>query len=118
MTFSVSLPFPPSVNNLFISRGKKRVSSARAVAYTLAAHKALAAEGWPCAPTGELRAVIAVWVPDRRRRDLDNLFKAPLDALVKAKALADDSLIVDLRIYRAGLDKENPRITIWLEANA
>lgn len=55
-------------------------------------------------------------MPDRRARDLDNLCKAPLDALVKAGVMADDSLIVDLRIYRAGLDKASPRINVTLEA--
>lgn len=61
------------------------------------------------------RLVMAAWVPDNRRRDLDNLLKAALDAIVKAGLLVDDSQVVDLRIYRAGLDRTNPRITVWME---
>jgi len=120
VTFSVSLPFPPSTNNLFVTarfgRTTRRVSSPKARAYVEAVAMAVRQLGEPMAPAGEVRAVLAVWVPDRRARDLDNLCKAPLDALVKAGVLKDDSLIVDLRIYRAGFDKANPRITAWLEA--
>ena len=120
MTFSLTLPFPPSTNNLFVTarfgRTTRRVSSPQARAYAGTVAKHVQALGAPPAPSGELRAVIAAWVPDRRARDIDNLCKAPLDALVKAGVMADDSLIVDLRIYRAGLDRQNPRITVWLEA--
>lgn len=39
-------------------------------------------------------------MPDKRERDLDNLFKALLDSLVKAGVLVDDSIIDELRIVR------------------
>ncbi|HAI58293.1 MAG TPA: hypothetical protein DCM32_00235 [Xanthomonadaceae bacterium] len=116
MTLSLSLPFPPSANNLFRNAGKKRVSTGAALAYAKAVAQHVEALGDPKAPAGELRAVIAVWAPDLRRRDLVNLEKAPIDGLVKAGVMADDSLIVDFRIYRAGLDRQNPRITVWMEA--
>ena len=44
---------------------------------------------------------LEAWRPDNRRRDLDNLFKAPLDACTHAGVWEDDSNIVDLRIYWA-----------------
>ncbi len=116
MSWSLSLPFPPSTNNLFAQAGKKRVSSARASAYARQVLAAVLTAGASRGLTGELRAVVAVYVPDLRRRDLDNLAKAPLDGLVKAGVMADDSQVVDLRIYRAGVDRQNPRITVWLEA--
>lgn len=43
---------------------------------------------------------IEAFPPDRRRRDLDNLLKAPLDALENAGVYPDDSMIHDLRIQR------------------
>lgn len=116
MSWSISLPFPPSTNNLFVNAGKKRVSGPRAGAYARAVLAAVRSSGGPPRLSGELRAVLAAYAPDLRRRDLDNLTKAPLDALVKAGVMADDSQVVDLRIYRAGLDRQNPRITVWLEA--
>lgn len=48
---------------------------------------------------GKLKVVIQAYRPDNRKRDLDNLLKATLDALTKAGVWADDGLIVDLRIF-------------------
>jgi crossover junction endodeoxyribonuclease RusA len=47
------------------------------------------------------RAVVTIQAfrPDNRRRDLDNLLKAVLDALTAAEVWDDDSQITDLRIY-------------------
>jgi crossover junction endodeoxyribonuclease RusA len=42
---------------------------------------------------------IEAWRPDERKRDLDNLLKAPLDALTHAGVYLDDHLIVHLTIY-------------------
>ena len=44
---------------------------------------------------------IEVYPPDRRRRDIDNLLKAVLDACQHGGAFPDDSRIVWLLIYRA-----------------
>ena len=50
--------------------------------------------------SGRLKVFIRAVPPDRRRRDLDNLLKAPLDALQCAGVFADDEQIDDLRIVR------------------
>jgi len=50
---------------------------------------------------GKLVVEIEAYQPDKRRRDLDNLLKAPLDALTHAGVYKDDSQIADLRIYWA-----------------
>lgn len=44
--------------------------------------------------------------PDRRKRDLDNLFKPILDSLVDYGAIPDDSMIDNLRIERLSPVKE------------
>ena len=48
---------------------------------------------------GKIKMSIEAWRPDERRRDLDNLLKAPLDALTHAGVYLDDHLIVHLTIY-------------------
>jgi crossover junction endodeoxyribonuclease RusA len=60
-----------------------------------------------------LRVEIIAFQPDQRRRDLDNMLKAPLDALQACGAYHDDSQIDELIICRA-YDKENPRLEVGI----
>ena len=46
---------------------------------------------------------IEAWMPDKRRRDLDNLLKSMLDSLTHAGVWDDDSQIDGLAIWRAPL---------------
>ena len=50
--------------------------------------------------TGRIKMSILVCPPDARRRDLDNVCKATLDALQKANVYDDDSQIDRLEIVR------------------
>ena len=50
--------------------------------------------------TVPLAVTIHAYPPDNRRRDLDNVLKAALDALTGAGVWDDDSQIADLRIVR------------------
>jgi crossover junction endodeoxyribonuclease RusA len=63
---------------------------------------------------GPLRLTIEAYRPDKRRRDLDNLFKATLDGLEHAGVYEDDSQIHDLRIYWA--DTIGGMLKIQIEA--
>lgn len=44
-------------------------------------------------------------MPDRRRRDLDNLQKAAFDALTKAGFWLDDAQVVDYRVVKMPVTK-------------
>jgi crossover junction endodeoxyribonuclease RusA len=98
----VTLPYPPTVNHYFgYARGRvylkakgKEYRQAVADQIELQLDK-LTTITKPC------KVRIEAWMPDRRTRDLDNICKALLDALTKAGVWEDDSLIDDLRIYRA-----------------
>jgi len=50
--------------------------------------------------TCKLNVHIVAFPPDKRKRDLDNLFKAVLDSLTKAGVWIDDSQIDYLSIRR------------------
>lgn len=52
-------------------------------------------------PDGILRVEILAFMPDKRRRDLDNQLKAIFDALTYSGLWEDDSLVDDYRIRRA-----------------
>ena len=64
-------------------------------------HAVRAAVGQRKALHGRLRVSIEVRMPDKRRRDLDNLPKAILDSLTHAGVWCDDSQIDDLRVWRS-----------------
>ncbi|EQB2004311.1 RusA family crossover junction endodeoxyribonuclease, partial [Escherichia coli] len=50
-------------------------------------------------------------LPDKRRRDLDNILKAPLDALTHAGLLIDDEQFDEINIVR-GLPVPGGRLGI------
>lgn len=111
------LPWPPSVNHYWAARGKGRYLSPRARRWTEEAVWALrrVKNGH-----GTVRAPVALYLfaypPDRRRRDLDNILKAILDALVKAQVLEDDGLVHELHLLRRPPDGQGGRVRLILEA--
>lgn len=63
---------------------------------------------------GEVFVHLKVWMPDRRKRDVSNLAKLPLDAM-EGYVYEDDLQVKDLRVTEAGLDRENPRMEVRVE---
>lgn len=100
----IILPWPPSVNRYWRTVRGRMLISREGRAYRLAVvdriirHRSLRI---PCA--GRLAVSIVASPPDRRRRDLDNLLKAPLDALAHADVYQDDEQIDSLTIERGPL---------------
>jgi crossover junction endodeoxyribonuclease RusA len=114
MTHSLrfSVPWPPTVNTYWDTitlpikgkPGKRRASvilSARAKDYRLLVAAAVRNQRVACGVlSGKLQLHFDAFPPDRRERDLDNLFKGMLDSLVHAGVMRNDSEIDDLRIVR------------------
>ena len=93
------LPYPPSVNHYWRRVGARTLISRGGRAFREAVCAILAACGVrPLA--GPLEVEIVVYPPDRRRRDIDNVQKALLDALQHGGAYGDDSQIVRLSIEK------------------
>jgi len=93
------LPWPPSVNHYWLQRGKARFISPRGRAFRQAVAEECAMQG--VTPLdGRLAVHVALWPPDKRRRDIDNLLKALLDACEHAGCYADDNQISELHIIR------------------
>jgi Holliday junction resolvase RusA-like endonuclease len=65
----------------------------------------------PC--DGGVRLDIVLWMPDRRRRDLDNCAKSICDGL-NGIVYLDDSQIIELTVRR-GVDRERPRAGVTVE---
>jgi crossover junction endodeoxyribonuclease RusA len=109
----LELPFPPSVNTYWRNFNGRMLISKKGREYRqLVADQVLLQKGAKHY-VGKIKMTIEAWRPDERRRDLDNLLKAPLDALTHAGVYVDDHLIVDLRIFWA--DGKGGRIKIKVE---
>lgn len=95
----LELPYPPSVNHYYRRVGPRTLISRQGRAFRRKVCALVAAAGvGPLA--GRLRVEIEVYPPDRRRRDIDNVQKALLDALEHGGAYRDDSQIVRLEIEK------------------
>jgi crossover junction endodeoxyribonuclease RusA len=98
----LQLPYPPSVNQYYrkfrnvmviSDRGRKFRSDVQAVV------------GKARTMDGRLSVEIEVYPPDKRKRDIDNVCKATLDALAKAGVYRDDEQIDMLLITRQQVQK-------------
>lgn len=87
---TLTLPWPPGVNNLFATYRNRRIPTRRYKAWQEAAAASLAQQPWePLADRQRIALILTP--PDRRERDADGYLKAPIDFLVKAGVLAGDS---------------------------
>ena len=99
----MTLPWPPTVNTYWRSVGGRVLISKNGREYRQAVAELAAAEDWPKFGAQRVSVRIEAWMPDKRRRDLDNLLKSLLDSLTHAGVLDDDSQIDWLAIWRAPL---------------
>ena len=111
----ITLPFPPSMNRLWRNVAGRTLLSADGRKYR-ASGVAAALQSHEAHGGGPVNVAITAWLPDRRRRDADNMFKAPLDVLVHAGVIDDDSQIVRLSIHKAGVDTARPRLEVLITA--
>ena len=100
---TLELPWPPSVNHYWLRTRKGVVIGAagrqyRHTATVLGRQANMYRGNRPF--IGPLRVQIEAFPPDRIKRDIDNVFKAPLDALSHAGVWEDDNQVADLRIIR------------------
>jgi len=97
------LPWPVSINRYLRRAGVRMHTTNEAKAYRrdvgwlLAGHQGFGA--------ARLAVDIQACPPDHRKRDLDNIGKVLIDALMHAGLFDDDSQIDDLRIWRGPVRK-------------
>jgi crossover junction endodeoxyribonuclease RusA len=112
------LPYPPSVNTYWrhLSKGPlagRTLISERGRDFRKAVAETLLVERIRKAPEGNLAVTIEARMPDKRKRDLDNIPKAVLDALTHCGFWVDDSLIDDLRVWRS--DRTGGEVIVTVE---
>lgn len=95
-TLHFTVPFPPSLNNMFGNSGKGRRISAEYAAWREEAGYALNLQHLT---TLHGPVVVTIMYPDSGRCDLDNLPKAILDLAVKRELIDGDGRKVVRAIY-------------------
>ena len=112
-TVDLLLPYPPSVNQYWKHRmikpkGREPIVSVyvsrEGVAYQQAVFASVLKQiGKPKTITKRIHVVVHAQPPTRHRRDLDNILKATLDSLTKAKVWEDDEQIDRLEVVRCSV---------------
>jgi crossover junction endodeoxyribonuclease RusA len=109
---TLTLPWPPSVNHYWRNIAGRTLISRQGRDYRAQVEKLAAGLA---ITHGRLAISIQACPPDKRRRDLDNLLKAPLDAMAHAGLYADDSQIDQLAVHR-GAVVAGGRLVVTLRA--
>jgi len=107
IALTLDLPYPPSLNSYWRHPSSGPLAGRHLISEQGRAYRAKVCETWrhshiprAGALTGRLSVEILAFPPDRRRRDLDNIPKAVLDALTHAGVWLDDSQIDRLSVVR------------------
>ncbi len=100
MPVILELPWPPSSNTYWRRSGRIYFISAKGVAYRRLAISQCRDFKNAFSDTDRLRVDVFAFPPDRRRRDLDNIFKCLLDSLQHAGIYHDDNQIDYLTVRR------------------
>lgn len=122
MIIEFEVPFPPTLNHAWRRVGNHTVLAKAQREYRQRVLREMATTAWhdDDAPLTALalplldRLAVALrfFPPDQRRRDLDNLPKAVLDALTHAGLWRDDEQIDCLMLSRSEASPGNPRVVV------
>lgn len=89
--FTIFLPMPPTVNNLFANVPKRgRVPSKEYMAWRREADALYLSQRKPEPVSGPFRFLLEMQRPDKRRRDASNYIKASEDHIVRLGLVRDD----------------------------
>jgi len=108
----LTLPWPPSVNGYWRHVGNKVLISADGRKYRETVKAIVTANGAKRLPLGRYGVSVTAFSPDNRRRDIDNLLKALLDALEHAGVYSDDSMIDTLLVRRMWLTARRGEVDV------
>ena len=105
MHIQLELPYPPSVNHYWGQAGNHRFIGKKGKEFRERVMDAVN-EAKIQALEGRLAVHVALYPPDRRKRDIDNVLKSLLDACEHAGCYENDSQIDELHIIRRDVIKD------------
>lgn len=107
MKLTINLPYPPTVNTYYATVKGRRVLSKKGREYKISVLHEILSLGDYKFRSGKILIHIKLYVPDRRKRDIDNAVKSLLDSIVYADLIKDDSLVFKLIVEKFDYDEEN-----------
>jgi len=97
----IYLPFPPTVNNYYVKTQRGVFISQKGRKYRDSVLQAVTEQIGDVAPIDQRMLIeVVLFMPDRRKRDIDNYSKAILDAITLTGLWLDDELIDQQFSYR------------------
>ena len=100
----LNLPYPPSVNTYWGFHGHRRFLTAKALEFKKFVKKEVDQHSIRFG-LARLEITIIACAPDKRTRDIDNILKPTLDALVEAGLFHDDAQVDRLTVKRGPVCK-------------
>lgn len=97
---TLTLPWPPTANTYYRNLQGRTLISETGRKYRTAVAEQVLVQRAAKHLMGRITVQMTAHVPDKRRRDLDNLLKPLLDALTHAGVWGDDSQIDKLLVER------------------
>ena len=95
----LTLPYPPSVNTYWGFHGHRRFVTTKALQFKARVAHAVSLSNVRFG-NERLEILVVLYAPDKRVRDIDNVLKPLLDALVQAGLFKDDSQVDMLTVIR------------------
>ncbi|WP_438980215.1 RusA family crossover junction endodeoxyribonuclease [Polynucleobacter sp.] len=100
MLFELYLPFPPTVNDYYTKTARGVYISTKGRIFRELVSEAVNEQLPGVHIDVPMLLEVVLYMPDARRRDIDNYQKALLDSLTICGLWADDSLVNQLYIFR------------------
>jgi len=108
----LDMPYPPTVNTYYRAVNGRNIMSKKGRQYKKDCAVLIKRPKSPL--TGDAYLTIDATMPDKRRRDIDNILKPILDALTDCGIYEDDSQVVELTIRKSSKIVKGGGIKIFL----
>ena len=105
MHYEIYLPFPPTINSYYSKTQRGVYISERGRKFRDQVKDCVFQQLPNVNITEEVLVELVFYMPDKRRRDIDNYVKPTLDSLTEAGLWTDDVLVDQLMVYRGGITR-------------
>jgi crossover junction endodeoxyribonuclease RusA len=111
---TLDLPYPPSVNHMYINARGRRFPNKKAVDYKIKVQDIVIDQQARKFGSSPISLQIWVYPPDRRKRDISNIIKIVEDSLQDA-GIYDDDFQINLLVVERGKILKGGKVTVIID---